>query len=173
MLSHVKLKKMMKFLNESVNEYVLASIKGNLLYLFAAYFILFDLCSMVMIRINATLGIVLIFLLSMFLSIFCFARRAAIGITDGGLLIMHFKMFRLESKKVYDIPMDKIRSITVSKFGLGITLKISFISEDGILEKKKYKFSTFVIGSAEKRMFSENVYKKLVDIQKVIDKGDF
>ena len=109
----------------------------------------------------------------MFLSIFCFARRAAIGITDGGLLIMHFKMFRLESKKVYDIPMDKIRSITVSKFGLGITLKISFISEDGILEKKKYKFSTFVIGSAEKRMFSENVYKKLVDIQKVIDKGDF
>ena len=173
MLSHIKLKKMMKFLNDSVNEYVLASIKGNLLYLFVAYFIFFDLCSMVMIKINATLGIVLIFLLSMFLSVFSFARKAAIGISNDGLLIMHLKMFRLESKKVYDIPMDKIRSITVSKFGLSITLKISFISEDGILEKKKYNFSTFVIGSAEKRMFVDSVYKKLVDIQKVIDKGDF
>lgn len=173
MMSHIKLKKMFKFLNEDVKEYVLASIKFNVLYAIIAYLVLFDLCTMISVRINATLGIVLIFLLSFFMCLVLFSRRAAIGIYDDGLLIINLKAIKVESKKVYNVPIDKIRSITVSKYGLGAKLKISFISEDGVLEKKKYSFSTFIIGSAERKKFAEDVYKKLVEIQKVIDKGDF
>ena len=58
---------------------------------------------------------------------------------------------KIEDKTIYNIPVDNIKSITVSKFGLGVTLKISFISEEGRLEKKKYGFSTFVLGSAEQK----------------------
>ena len=173
MMSHIKLKKMLKFLDDSVKEYVLANIKFNFLYVIIAYIVLFDVCTMISVRINATLGIVLIFLISFFMCLLLFSRRAAIGISDDGLLILNLKMFKVESKKVYKIPMDKIRSITVTKFGLGVNLKLSFISEDGVLERNKYKFSTFVIGSAERKKFAEDVYKKLVEIQKVIDKGDF
>lgn len=164
---------MFKFLNEDVKEYVLASIKFNILYAIIAYFVLFDLCTMVSVRINATLGVVLIFILSFLMFFILFSRRAAIGIYEDGLLIINLKALKVESKKVYNIPMDNIRSITVSKFGLGVNLKLSFISEDGILEKKKYSFSTFIIGSAERKKFAEDVYKKLVEVQKVIDKGDF
>ena len=42
-----------------------------------------------------------------------------------------------------------------------------------LVEKKKYGFSTFVLGSAEQKDNAKKLYDKLVEVQKVIDKGDF
>lgn len=173
MLNHIKMKKMFKFLNENVKEYVFASIKCNLLYLLIGYIIAFDVCGLIATRVNLKLGMVLIFIIFVVVPVVVFTRKASIGIGKDELMILHLKAFKVEVKKTFNIPVDKIRSITVRKIFSSVSLKISFISEEGKLEQKKYGFSTFIIGSAERREFAEKVYKKLVEIQKVIDKGDF
>lgn len=173
MLNHIKMKKMFKFLNENVKEYVFARIKCNLLYLLIGYVIAFDVCGLIATRVNLQVGMALIFIISIVVPFIVFTRRASIGIGNNELMILHLKALKVEVKKAFNIPVDKIRSITVRKFFSGVSLKISFISEEGKLEQKKYGFSTFIIGSAERREFAEKVYKKLVEIQKVVDKGDF
>lgn len=167
------MKKMIKFLNENIKEYVFAGVKCNILYLLIGYVIAFDLCGLIAARVNLYLGMSLIFVISVIVPFMVFTRRACIGIGKDEFLILHLKSFKLEVKKSFNIPVDKIRSITVRKFLGSVSLKISFISEDGILEQKKYGFSTFIIGSAERRSYAEKVYSRLVEIQKVIDKGDF
>jgi hypothetical protein len=167
------MKKMFKFLNENVKEYVFAGIKCNLLYLLIGYIIAFDVCGLIATRVNLKLGMVLIFIIFVVVPVVVLTRKASIGIGEDELMILHLKAFKVEVKKSFNIPVDKIRSITVRKIFSSVSLKISFISEEGKLEQKKYGFSTFIIGSAERREFAEKVYKKLVEIQKVIDKGDF
>ena len=135
MLAHIKLKKMFKFLNENITEYVIASIRFNLFYVIIFYIVAFDLCSLVATYVNLVLGISLIFIISMIIPFVLFTQLASIGISDDELLIIHLKLFRIESKKIYNIPIEKIRSITVRKFLFNVSLNISFISEDGILEK--------------------------------------
>lgn len=167
------MKKMFKFLNENVKEYVFAGVKCNLLYLLIGYIIAFDVCGLIATRVNLKLGMFLIFIIFVVVPVVVFTRKASIGIGVDELMILHLKAFKVEVKKSFNIPVDKIRSITVRKIFSSVSLKISFISEEGKLEQKKYGFSTFIIGSAERREFAEKVYKKLVEIQKVIDKGDF
>ena len=52
-------------------------------------------------------------------------------------------------------------------------LKISFISDVGKLEKQKYSFATFILGNQEQQDNAKNLTTKLIELQKVIDKGDF
>jgi hypothetical protein len=141
--------------------------------LLIGYIIAFDVCGLIATRVNLKLGMVLIFIIFVVVPVVVLTRKASIGIGEDELMILHLKAFKVEVKKSFSIPVDKIRSITVRKIFSSVSLKISFISEEGKLEQKKYGFSTFIIGSAERREFAEKVYKKLVEIQKVIDKGDF
>jgi hypothetical protein len=52
-------------------------------------------------------------------------------------------------------------------------LRISFISDEGKLEKQKYIFSTFILGNNEQQDNARKLTEKLIEVQKVIDKGDF
>lgn len=173
MISYLKLKKLFKRLDREIKEITFASVKGRILYLIAGYFIAFDLCTIISVRVSARLGLFLLFVISMALAFFLFSNRAAIGIKKDSIMIIHLKKFKIEDKTIYSILIDNIKSITVSKIGFAVSLKISFISEEGILEKKKYGFTTFIIGSAERQDYAKKIYDELVKIQKVVDKGDF
>lgn len=173
MVSYLKLKKLFKRLDREIKEITFASVKGRILYLIAGYLIAFDLCTIISVRISVFLATFLLLCVFILLPFIVLPGRAGIGIKDGNIMIIHLKKFKIEDKTIYNIPVDNIKSITVSKFGLGVTLKISFISEEGILEKKKYGFTTFIIGSAERQDYAKKIYDELVKIQKVVDKGDF
>ena len=173
MLAYIKLKKLFKRLDSKIKVIVMSSVKVNLLYLIVGYLVAFDICNYIGYRINAILGAILMFFLPIVVVLGILTNKAGIGIKDDNLMIIHLKRFKMEDKYIYNIPFDKIKYITVSKFLLGVTLKISFISEEGRLEKKKYGFSTFVLGSAEQKDNAKKLYDKLVEVQRVIDKGDF
>ncbi len=173
MVAYIKLKKLFKKLDREVKEITFASIKGKLLYLIVGYFIVIDLCTIISVRINAYLGSFLLFLISMLFAFFLFSNRAGIGLREEGLTIVYLKRFKFEDKKIFNVPFDNIKSITVSKIGFNVSLKLSFISEEGILEKHKYGFSTFVLGSVERKEYANKIYERLVEVQKVVDKGDF
>ena len=173
MVAYIKLKKLFKKIDREIKEITFASIKGRFLYLIVGYFIAFDLCTIISIRLSAVLGTFVLFIVSMVFAFLLFSNRAGIGIKEDNIMIIHLKKFKMEDKVIYNIPIDNIKSITVSKFGFGVSLKISFISEEGILEKKKYGFTTFIMGSAERQDYAKRIYNKLVSIQKIVDKGDF
>lgn len=173
MVAYIKLKKLFKRIDREVKEITFASIKGKILYLIVGYFLFLDLSTIVSVRINSTLGGILLFLITVLFAFLVFVNRAGIGLRDDGLTIIHLKRFKVEDKKIYNIPFDKIKSITVSKFGINISLKISFLSEEGILEQKKYGFTTFILGSEERKKYANKIYDKLVEVQKIVDKGDF
>ncbi|MBE6146554.1 MAG: hypothetical protein E7171_08070 [Firmicutes bacterium] len=173
MVAYLNLKKLFKKIDREIKEITFASIKGKILYLLLFYFIAFDLCTIISVRVSARLGLFLLFVISMVSAFFLFSNRAAIGIKKDSIMIIHLKRFKMEDKIIFNIPIDNIKSITVSKIGFAVSLKISFISEEGILEKKKYGFTTFIMGSAERQDYAKKIYDELVKIQKVVDKGDF
>lgn len=173
MVAYIKLKKLFKKIDREIKEITFASVKGRFIYLIAGYLIAFDICTIISIRISAFLATFVLFCVFILLPFLVLSNRAGIGIKEDNIMIIHLKKFKIEDKVIYNIPIDKIKSITVSKFGLGVSLKISFISEEGILEKKKYGFTTFIIGSAERQDYAKKIYDKLVGIQKIVDKGDF
>jgi len=79
-----------------------------------------------------------------------------------------------KEKKVFEIPLEKIRSLTVNKIFNFIIVKISFISNMGNLEKIKCMFNSFILGSSkEYKKNKEELYKFLKETEKIIDRGDF
>lgn len=168
-----RLKQIFEKISKDIDCYVVANIGFDFLKVMIFFIIIFDVCAMISVYINVVLGSVLIFLFALGTPIVLYTKLACIGTTEKDIFIVHLKTFKMEEKQIYRIPIDKIRSITVSKFLFNTSLKISFISEEGKLEKKKYKFMNFVIGKPEMKENVVKVYERLVEIQKVIDKGDF
>lgn len=174
MLAYVKLKKLFKQNDYGKYKYIaLGSIRENMLYLLVTYLVLFDLSVMLSVRVHQGLGSLLMFVVTIVIAFIAFCRSVGIGINDDNLMLIRIKPFKFEAKRVYQIPFDKIRSITVRKGLVKTKLKISFISDEGKLEKQKYVFATFVLGNPEQQDHARKLTQRLMDIQKVIDKGDF
>ena len=174
MLAYVKLKKL--FRENDSSKYVhiaIASIRENLLYLIIIYLVLFDGTVMISIKYNQIIGNLVMFIMTLVISFIAFCRSAGIGINDDNLMIIRLKIFSFKANRVFQIPFDKIRSITVRKGILNTKLKISFISDVGKLEKQKYTFSTFILGNQEQQDNAKKLTTMLIELQKVIDKGDF
>lgn len=100
-------------------------------------------------------------------------RKVGIGITKNRMVYVRVSHLGYKEKKVFEIPYDKIRYIDVRKFFSLVFVKMTFISDLGRLEKIKFNFHTFMIGSEDFRKNSKAIYTKLVEVQKIVDKGDF
>ena len=174
MLAFVKLKKLFKENDYGKIKYIaMCSIRENVFYLIVTYLILFDLSVMLSFRIHRGLGSIAMFVITIIFAFIVFCRSSGIGINDNDLIIIRLKLFKFEAKRVFEIPFTKIRSITVKKGLLKTKLSISFISDEGILEKQKYVITTFILGNAEQQDYAKKITAKLIEVQKIIDKGDF
>ncbi len=160
---------------EKINAYAIASWYGNtwkviLLMLFFSNFMMYF-------EISFENGwILLIYIIGMFLMLFyLFSRRAGIAITENRFVFAKLKPIGNKIGRTYEIPVDKIKMITVRKFLSLKTVKMSFISDVGKLEKINFMFSSFVIGVNldEYRKNSLKIYNRLKEVEKVVDKGDF
>lgn len=167
-------KAMQRYSEELVQEVVYASWYGNTWFLLLIFIISFDFLRLFLIHYLTIYGILYIFFL------FCFVfyintRKVGVAISEKKITYVQFKLFGFKDKKVYEIPFCKIRMISVGKFMHFRKVKLSFISSIGKLETIRFLFSTYVIGK-DAKSFKENgdgIYKKLEDMQRVLDKGDF
>ena len=174
MLAFVKLKKLFRENDyKKYNHIAIGSIREHLLKLVIIYLVAFDLSVMLSVRVHQGLGSIVMFVLTIVFAFIAFCRSVGIGINDEGLMLIRLKTLKFEAKRVFEIPFDKIRSITVKKGLVNTRLRISFISDEGKLEKQKYIFSTFILGNNEQQDNARRLTEKLIEVQKVIDKGDF
>ncbi len=110
-----------------------------------------------------------------FLIFYLTTRFAGIGITENRFVYIKISRFFYKAKVVDDIPIEKIKNITVKKIGWIIYVKMTFINDIGKLKKISFSFYTrvFGVGSFDYKIDSKKIYDRLKEIEKVLDKGDF
>ena len=134
-----------------------------------------DLCNFLSIIFRTSLFFVIYVIIVFFVGIYFGSRKVGIGLTENRLVYVIFKSFGYNEKKVYEILFDKIRSLDVKKIFNRTYVKISFISDVGKLEKIKFSFSSKIFGfpKEEVKKNTLEIYTKLSELQKILDKGDF
>ena len=97
------------------------------------------------------------------------------ALSENRLIYVKFGHIGFKEKEVFEIPFSNIKSLTVKRILNYRLVKVSFISNKGKLEIKKFYFSTFMLGKKSKgyNESSKQIYDKLVEVQKVLDRGDF
>lgn len=110
-----------------------------------------------------------------FLIFYLTTRFVGIGITENRFVYIKVSRFFYKAKVIDDIPIEKIKNITVKKIGWIIYVKMTFINDIGKLKKVWFSFHTrvFGVGSFDYKMDSKKIYDRLKQIEKVLDKGDF
>ena len=100
--------------------------------------------------------------------------KVGLAINDEMMFLEYFTKFGYKAKNLYDIPYDKIKYISVYKFFNIVYIKVSFVNQKRF-EQLKIMYSLNVLGlrKSKQKENGKAIYDKLVEVQKVIDKGDF
>ncbi len=124
---------------------------------------------------NKMLVIFIYIILFIFMFLFIALRKASILLTEDKVFIVLFKPLGLVEDKIYELPLSRIRFLDVKSNFLFRKLKISFISDEGRLTKLKLRFASVLYspGSKDYKPISKRVLTRLIEIQKIIDRGDF
>lgn len=165
--------KVKKESKDSIREVILAKRYGNnclliFLYLLINYYLLFIPVSSMYVYYIEFIA---------FLIIFCLifnSKRVGIGLGKNSLVCVKFGL-SYNVKKVYDVSLDSIKYLDIKKF-LSLTLvNLSYIDKDGKFVKLRFFYNNIVIGlsTTEQKKNGLVITKKLKEIQKVLDKGDF
>ena len=109
------------------------------------------------------------------MTIYLTGRKMGIGLNDKMIFVNCLNFLGNKSKKVYDVPFDNIKYISVYKLLYINYVKLSFIDNGKRLVQLRFCFSDLIIGSwhSKQKENSKMMYNSLREIQKVIDKGDF
>lgn len=167
--------KMQRFSEEKVKNVVYANWYGNTILIFLIFLVIFDFLNVVVARINITLYYFIYFTLLFVLFFYIGSRKAGLALTENRVVYVKFKHLGYNEKEVHEIRYDKIKYLTVRKVFYMTMVNMSFLSNTGRLEKVKVLFSSNMIGPGAKefKKNSKEIYTKLKEVQKVLDKGDF
>lgn len=148
---------------------------GNILLFVCSLLILIDIINITIGLFNSWVGLILYFVIVILISRFFFIKKIGIGISNHRFVYVEFKVFGYNEKKVYDVPFDKFKYFSIRKIFNLIIMKVSFLDDFGTLQRKKIYFNYKKIGpgSSNYNENSKEIYIKLIEIQKVLDKGDF
>lgn len=122
-----------------------------------------------------------IFFLILYIIMFAFVmfmiatRKIGFGMTDTRFVYVKFKHIGYKDREVYEILFDKIKYLDVKRI-FGVTyIKMSFIDEMGKFRKLKFRYAPIVIGLSVdvQKTNGLRIWKKLEELQKVLDRGDF
>ena len=114
-------------------------------------------------------------IVSLFIFFMLATRRVGFGMNDTRFVYVKFKHINYKAREAYDIMFENIKYLDVKRI-LGITsVKMSFIDGTGRLKRIKFKYSPFVLGisSSSQKQSGDKIYDKLIELQKVLDRGDF
>lgn len=166
--------KLKKYSQDKIKEVVCGTWYGNtiliiLLTLFVYYF------GCVFFRLNNVISLIFYIVLMIILVVYISSRKIGFGLGDKGFCYGKAKILKGDFYKFSDIPFERIKYIDVKKFFSFTFVKVSFISDDLKLEKLKFCFNTYVFGFSlsEHKKNALVIRKKLEEIQKIVDKGDY
>lgn len=167
--------KMQRFSEEKVKNTVYAYWYGNTIKIFLVMIVLFDILRLLIGRVNGTLYYVLTICIVFIVFGYISSRKAGVSLSDNRLIYVKFGHIGYREKEVFEIPFEKMKALTVMKFFNVRLVKMSFISNQGRLEKKRFYFSSVLLGRnyREYKENSQRIFEKLVEMQKILDRGDF
>ena len=114
-------------------------------------------------------------LVMIFVLVMIATRKIGFGMSDSRFVYIKFKHFSYKGREAYDIMFENIKYLDVRKF-LGMTfVKMSFIDGTGRFRRLKFRYAPIVMGLSVDKQKTNGLYiaKKLEEIQKVLDRGDF
>ena len=154
---------------KKVKHIVYGSYYGNtwILFLLALFFLDFFLYS--------PFFLLLFFLLFSFLFLFVSTRRMGFGMGEEHFIFIRFGHFLFKEKEICEFTFDKIKYLQVtSLFGFHF-IKMSFIDNAGRFKKIHFFYHSIVIGLSikEQKKNAFPITEKLLEIQKILDRGDF
>ena len=174
LFSFESLKNKIKNQSKDVINYVIyaRSYGSNCLLIF--FYMLINYYLLFFPFISITIYYIVFFLVLIIFCVIFDSKKVGVGLSKNSLVYVKFGLtYRI--KKVYEVPLDEIKYLDVKKL-FGITLvNMSYIDSDGKFTKIRFFYNTIVIGLSvtEQKKNSLLITKKLKEIQKVLDKGDF
>lgn len=160
---------------EKLNGGIYTKMYGNTIIAILVTLVLNDFLLVLFSRTIPVLCLFTPFILLVMLYLYLVTRRGLFGVTNNNFLLIKLKRFCFKEKEVYEIPIKKIRYLDVKNICGLVFVKMSFISDIGKLEKVKLVCSRIVLGF-ERKEYKKNykvVIDRLLEVQKVMDKGDF
>jgi len=160
---------------EKIKYFVPCNWYGSILLFLAFLLVINDVLMTLLYTFGTVLYVILYTLLIISLILYVWSKASSISLTEHRFIIVKYGLFGRKIRKYYDVPFDKIRNISVSKF-LGLNfIRLSFISEVGKLEKIKIYYNNHYWGlcSEDVKEAKKKVTNKLKEMQKVLDRGDF
>ncbi len=115
------------------------------------------------------------FLIFFLLLFFISTRRMGFGMGEEHFLFVRFGHFRFKEKEIYEILFDNIKYLQfVSFFGFHF-VKMSFLDNTGRFKKIHLFYHSIVIGLSvtEQKRNGLKITEKLLELQKILDRGDF
>lgn len=162
--------------DEKVTSAIFGERLNNVFIILLVFFVMNDVISTVVLYIYGAVYFWILEILVLILMVFYLTtQHVGIGITKNRIVYVKVSRLFYKAKEVDDIPIDKIRNITVNKI-LGCNfVKMTFINDIGRLKKISFSFNTrvFGVGSFDFKIDSKKIYDRLKEVEKVIDKGDF
>ncbi len=175
MLSFVRYLKLMDdYSEEKLNNKIICAWYGDtwIIFLIVIFFndFLFSLLRNYYMMYVFIYGIILIWMV-----VYLITRKAGLGISNNRLVFVKFKHLGVRINRFEEIPFEKIRNINIRTFMGTRIVFISYISSSGKLEKIRVYYANKYIGfdSDEVIKNRKEITNKLLDMQKVLDRGDF
>ena len=168
--------KVLKESGERCKEVVYATYGGKILIIFLLYMFYTSFSfNMVLFSQYRMFFLVLYILVSFFIFFMLATRRVGFGMNDSRFVYVKFKHINYKAREAYDIMFENIKYLDVKRF-LGVTsVKMSFIDGTGRLKRLNFKYLPFVLGLSKdtQKKSGQKIYEKLIELQKVLDRGDF
>lgn len=167
--------KVSKASGEKCKNVILATYSKSLVLLMFFVFFYTQYTMIMMGSQYAKFFLIMYILVMLYLIFILSTNRVGIGINEERLVYVRFSRIGYKAKKVYCIDFDNIKYLNVRKYLGNTSIKISFIDGSGHLVKTNFRYTGVVLGlpASEQKKNGKLVYDKLVELQKVLDRGDF
>lgn len=160
---------------EKIDGGIYAKWYGNTILAIFIALILNDILLVILIKTVPILILISPFVVFFCLFLYLVTRRSIFGVTKNNFVYIKLRGFLLKEKEVYEIPIKNIRYLDVKSIFYLHFVKLYFISDIGKFKKVKFNYASFMLGF-DKKEYQKNfkvVNDRLLEVQKVLDKGDF
>lgn len=164
-----------QYSEEKVKTQTICNWYGNTIFVALLAIFLNDILFFLLYRFHYYFYLAAYFLLFFFMIVYLCTRKAGVGFTAQRMLYVQFHHFGIKIKHYYEIPFEVIRSISVRKILNTYFISVSFIDSSGKLEKRKFYFAKRYIGFNSDEIIKNRlaIVHQLMEMQKVMDRGDF
>ncbi len=161
--------------NEKIKNVIYTSWYGNTIKFIILIIFIVEILLFTISHFSLILYLILYVAILIFSIVYITTRKAGLALTENNLVCVIFYHLKNSPKETYEISKKELKNISVHKILYLYFVSLSFIDKTGRLKTKKLYFSTFMPGSHSKE-YKENclqIYQELLEIEHIMEKGDF